>query len=103
MPLDVLGGLPEALRYGIAALATLALLVWTYRRVVGDGSDPVISLSGGGGAGYGSLLLSGILAVTVVAVAWVLGLGPEIQAQPALLAIPAAFVIAHLYVEVRES
>lgn len=103
MALDALTGLPDVLRYGLAVVATVALLWWTYRRVVGDGSDPVIRLSGGGEAGYGSLLLSGILAVTVVAVAWVLGLGPEVAAQPALLAIPAAFVIAHLYVEVRES
>lgn len=103
MPLEALSGLPDVVRYAIAVVTTAVLVWWTYRRVAGDGTDPSIALSGGGGAGYGSLLLSGILAVGVVAGAWVLGLGPEIAATPELLAIPGAFVAAHLYVEVRES
>jgi hypothetical protein len=103
MALEALSGLPDGARYALAGVTTLVLLWWTYRRVVGDGEDPSIALSGGNGTGYGSLLLSGILAVAFVAGGWILGLGPEIAATPELLAIPGAFVAAHLYVEVRES
>jgi hypothetical protein len=103
MPLDALAALPDSIRYGIALVTTAVLLWWTYRRVTGDGTDPSISLSAGDGSGYFSFLVSGFVAVMFVAGGWVLGLGPEVMARPELLAIPAAFVAAHLYVEVRES
>lgn len=103
MPLDALAGLPDAVRYGLALVTTAVLLWWTYQRVTGDGTDPSIRLSAGDGGGYFSFLVSGFVAVVFVAVGWVLGLGPEVMRQPALAAIPGAFVLAHLYVEVRES
>jgi hypothetical protein len=48
-------------------------------------------------------VISGVVAVVFVAVGWVLGLAPEIMRQPALLAIPAAFVVAHVWFEVSEA
>jgi hypothetical protein len=103
MPLDALMNAGEGFRYGLALVTTLVLAYWTYQRVIaGSGEDPNISLSYGDRDGYLGFVMSGIIAVAFVAGGWVLGLGPEVMAQPALLAIPAAFLIAHTYFEVSE-
>lgn len=103
MALELLAGVPEIVRYGLALVTTAVLVWWTWRRLQGDGDDPSIALSAGDGSGSFSFLVSGFVAVAFVAGGWVLGLGPEIQQRPEIALIPAAFVVAHAYVEVRES
>lgn len=100
--LSLLAGLPDTVRYALAAVTTVVLVYWTARRLRGDSTDPSISLAGGDGSGYASFLLSGFVAVAFVAGGWILGLGPEIQAEPALAVIPLAFVVVWVYFEERE-
>lgn len=103
MSLDLLAGVPEVVRYALAFVTTAVLVWWTYERLSGSGEDPNIPVSAGGLTGSFSFLVSGVVAVAFVAGGWVLGLGPEIQQRPEIALIPAAFVVAHAYVEVRES
>lgn len=100
---DAAAAIPDPVGLVLAGVTGLVLVYWTYRRVVGDGTDPSIALSTGGTGGSASFLVSGFVAVVFVAVGMVLGLGEQIAEQPAILLIPGAFVAAHLYVEVRES
>lgn len=103
MPLDFVMSLGEGVRYGLALLTTAVLAYWTYQRAIaGSGEDPNIALSYGDRKGYASFVLSGIIAVAFVAGGWVLGLAPEVMSTPALLLVPAAFVVAHVYFEVME-
>jgi hypothetical protein len=103
MVLDTLANVGEGFRYGLALVTTLVLAYWTYRRAIaGSDEDPSISLSYGDRDGYLGFVMSGVIAVAFVAGGWVLGLGPEIMAQPGLLTIPAAFLVAHGYFEVVE-
>jgi hypothetical protein len=95
--------LPEPVRVGLVLVTTAVLVWWTYRRAVGDGDDPSISVSTGGLTGSFSFLVSGVVAVAFVAGGWILGFGPEIAEKPALALIPLAFVAAHAFIEVRES
>lgn len=103
MPLEALASIGTGARIGLVLVTTAVLAWWTYQRAVaGSDEDPNIRLSYGGRKGYASFLLSGVVAVAFVAGGWTLGLGPEIMQQPALLLIPAAFVVVHLYFEVTE-
>jgi hypothetical protein len=79
--------LPESVRFVLVGVTTAVLVWWTYRRAVGDGDDPSISLSAGGQTGSASFLVSGVVAVAFVAGGWILGFGPEIAQEPALALI----------------
>lgn len=104
MPLEMLGSVGDGLRLGVVLVTTLVLAYWTYQRTIaGSGEDPNISLATGDRKGYLSFVMSGVVAVAVVAGGWVWGLWPQVQEQPALLAIPAAFLVAHIWFEWRET
>jgi hypothetical protein len=100
---DLSAALPDWAAAGLTIVTLAVLSWWTYRRVAGDGEDPSIGVSGGSGGGYVSFLVSGFVAVAFVVGGLVLGLGEQIAQEPALAAIPAAFLVAHLYVEAREA
>ena len=108
MPLSALENIPLMdVRVVVAALATLILLYWTYERLVGQGRDPVIRQSSSSATGSASVLVSGSMAILVVAGVAVgallspMGGGPIAEPQPVLLLFGAIFVV-HWIVEKEE-
>lgn len=108
MPLSALENIPLTdVRVVVAALATLILLYWTYERLVGEGRDPVIRSSSSSATGSASVLVSGSMAIFVVASIAVgallspMGQGALAEPQPVLLLFGAIFVV-HWIVEKEE-
>ncbi|OYR61159.1 hypothetical protein DJ71_24425 [Halorubrum sp. E3] len=106
LPIDAL---PVAdLRAIGGLLAVLVLLYWTYERLVGQGSDPVVRSSMSSDTGSASILLSGSKAVMALAVgagalllAPVAG-GPIVDASGPVMLGLGGLVVAHWIVEKEE-
>ncbi|MFB6188373.1 MAG: hypothetical protein ABEI57_00675, partial [Halapricum sp.] len=88
-----------------AALALVLFLIvanWTWDRIMERGEDPTLTTSSFSGLGGLSVLITGVHAVAVVCGLAVYLLWPTFAANPELLFIPLALVLAHYYYEDAE-
>lgn len=69
---------PPVARYVVAAGLALALLWWTFDRLLGDRDDPSFSVGGD----WVLIRFSGLPLIAVVAGVVMISLGPEVLARP---------------------
>lgn len=98
----------EGVRIAGAAVGVLLTVYWTVERLRGEDHDPVIRMSSSSDTGSASFLVSGVMAVAVVAgivAILVLGLGgaaPLVANPGPFLVMLALIVAAHWILEKEE-
>jgi len=98
----------EGARLAGAVVGVLLILYWTFERLRGEGDDPTLRMSSSSDTGSASFLVSGTMAIVVVAgfvALLVMGVGtaaPLVADPVPVLVFLALVVFAHWVVEKEE-